>query len=236
MLILADAIEALTNVRLETATTVITEAAVDSRQVIPGALFVAMRGEHTDGHDYIKDAFGRGASFALIEQEVSSDYLVLDLREALQDKLSISLAPPLCLRVDNTLSALQQIARFWRRKLDLRVIGITGSVGKSTTKELIAEVLSQRYHTLKNPAADGAVFVRRVNQVKEVGRDGQRQLMVGQLRAGDFLRRERRHQPLELLDSHNPVLELPVPVVPVLIQHIGPKTPPRRAELLESLR
>ena len=151
MLILADAIEALTNVRLETATTVITEAAVDSRQVIPGALFVAMRGEHTDGHDYIKDAFGRGASFALIEQEVSSDYLVLDLREALQDKLSISLAPPLCLRVDNTLSALQQIARFWRRKLDLRVIGITGSVGKSTTKELIAEVLSQRYHTLKNP-------------------------------------------------------------------------------------
>jgi UDP-N-acetylmuramoyl-tripeptide--D-alanyl-D-alanine ligase len=151
MLILADAIEALTNVRLETATTVITEASVDSRQVIPGALFVAMRGEHTDGHDYIKDAFGRGASFALIEHEVSNDFPVLDLRDALQDKLTISLAPPLCLRVDNTLSALQKIARFWRRKLDLRVIGITGSVGKSTTKELIAEVLSQRYHTLKNP-------------------------------------------------------------------------------------
>lgn len=151
MLILADAIEALTNVRLETATTVITEASVNSRQVIPGALFVAMRGEHTDGHDYIKDAFGRGASFALIEHEVSNDFPVLDLRDALQDKLTISLAPPLCLRVDNTLSALQKIARFWRRKLDLRVIGITGSVGKSTTKELIAEVLSQRYHTLKNP-------------------------------------------------------------------------------------
>ncbi len=151
MLILADAIEALTNVHLETATTVITEAAVNSRQVIPGALFVAMRGEHTDGHDYIKDAFERGASFALIEHEVSSDFLVLDLRDAQQDKPTISLAPPLCLRVDNTLSALQQIARFWRRKLDLRVIGITGSVGKSTTKELIAEVLSQRYHTLKNP-------------------------------------------------------------------------------------
>ena len=58
---------------------------------------------------------------------------------------------PFCLRVENTLAALQQIARFWRRKLDLRVIGITGSVGKSTTKELIAEVLSQRYRTLKNP-------------------------------------------------------------------------------------
>jgi len=47
--------------------------------------------------------------------------------------------------------ALQQIARFWRRKLNLRVIGITGSVGKSTTKEVIAQVLSQKYRTLKNP-------------------------------------------------------------------------------------
>jgi UDP-N-acetylmuramoyl-tripeptide--D-alanyl-D-alanine ligase len=53
--------------------------------------------------------------------------------------------------VENTLSALQQIARFWRRKLDLVVVGITGSVGKSTTKEVIFEVLSQRYRTLKSP-------------------------------------------------------------------------------------
>jgi UDP-N-acetylmuramoyl-tripeptide--D-alanyl-D-alanine ligase len=58
---------------------------------------------------------------------------------------------PFCLRVANTLTALQQIAAFWRQKHDIRVIGITGSVGKSTTKELIAEVLSQRYRTLKNP-------------------------------------------------------------------------------------
>jgi UDP-N-acetylmuramoyl-tripeptide--D-alanyl-D-alanine ligase len=54
-------------------------------------------------------------------------------------------------RVDNTISALQQIARFWRRKLDLRVVGITGSVGKSTTKEMIAEVLGTRYRTLRSP-------------------------------------------------------------------------------------
>jgi UDP-N-acetylmuramoyl-tripeptide--D-alanyl-D-alanine ligase len=53
--------------------------------------------------------------------------------------------------VDNTVVALQQIARFWRRKLDLRVIGITGSVGKSMTKELVAEVLSTRFRTLKSP-------------------------------------------------------------------------------------
>jgi UDP-N-acetylmuramoyl-tripeptide--D-alanyl-D-alanine ligase len=53
--------------------------------------------------------------------------------------------------VENTVTALQQIARYWRRKLDLRVIGITGSVGKSTTKEMVAEVLSTRYRTLKSP-------------------------------------------------------------------------------------
>ncbi|HIE56783.1 MAG TPA: UDP-N-acetylmuramoyl-tripeptide--D-alanyl-D-alanine ligase [Anaerolineales bacterium] len=59
---------------------------------------------------------------------------------------------PLLLRVDNSLQALQEIARFWRTRLpDLRVIGITGSVGKSTSKELIAAVLEQRYSTLKNP-------------------------------------------------------------------------------------
>ena len=53
--------------------------------------------------------------------------------------------------MDNTVSALQQIARFWRRKLDLRVVGITGSVGKSTTKEMVAEVLGTRYRTLQSP-------------------------------------------------------------------------------------
>ena len=58
---------------------------------------------------------------------------------------------PLCLRVENTVAALQKIARYWRRKLDLRVIGITGSVGKSTTKEMATEVLSTRYRTLKSP-------------------------------------------------------------------------------------
>ncbi len=155
MLTLADAIEALAGVRPEQATAIITEAAIDSRQAIPGSLFVALRGERVDGHDFVGEAFQRGASFALIEHEVSESFPLLDLRRPWDAKASAVLeeAPdgPLCLRVENTLSALQQIARFWRRKLDLRVIGITGSVGKSTTKELAAEVLSQRYHTLKNP-------------------------------------------------------------------------------------
>ncbi len=152
MLTLADAIEALTTFRPETATTVITEANIDSRQVIPGSMFVAIPGEHTDGHDHIAQAFQRGASFALTQRDVDASFRTLDLRGDLTLDPGFDLAAPLCLRVDNTVSALQQIARFWRRKLtNLRVVGITGSVGKSTTKEIVAQVLNQRYRTLKSP-------------------------------------------------------------------------------------
>jgi len=152
MLTLADAIEAMTNFR-PLATTVITEAVIDSRQVIPGSLFVAIPGEKVDGHDFVDEVFRRGASFALIQQDVDASFRTLDLRiVSSADSFSReNLIPPMCLRVDNTIAALQQIARYWRRKLDLRVIGITGSVGKSTTKEMIAEVLSTRYRTLKSP-------------------------------------------------------------------------------------
>jgi UDP-N-acetylmuramoyl-tripeptide--D-alanyl-D-alanine ligase len=162
LLTLADIIEAITDVRPEQADMVITEAAIDSRQVIPGGLFVALPGEHTDGHNFVQHAFSRGASFALVQQEPTEEMPTLDLRsESLAkidesalhshlDQLLAGLEGPFCLRVDDSLKALQQAARFWRRKLDVQVIGITGSVGKSTTKELVAEVLGQRYKTLKN--------------------------------------------------------------------------------------
>ncbi|MGE5250111.1 MAG: UDP-N-acetylmuramoyl-tripeptide--D-alanyl-D-alanine ligase [Bacteroidota bacterium] len=151
MLTLADALEALTNLRPETAGAIITEAAIDSRQVIPGSLFVAIPGERVDGHDFVAEAFGRGASFALIHKEVAGSFQTLDLRAPFDPLALSAYTPPFCLRVDNTLSALQQIARFWRRRLTLRVVGITGSVGKSTTKEVVAQVLNQRYRTLKSP-------------------------------------------------------------------------------------
>ncbi|HKY55408.1 MAG TPA: UDP-N-acetylmuramoyl-tripeptide--D-alanyl-D-alanine ligase [Anaerolineales bacterium] len=152
MLTLADAIEAMTNFR-PLAVTVITEAVIDSRQVIPGSMFVAIPGEQVDGHDFIGDAFKRGASFALIQKEVDASFRTVDLRSvtSAESFLKQDLTPPLCLRVENTVTALQQIARYWRRRLDLRVIGITGSVGKSTTKEMATEVLSTRYRTLKSP-------------------------------------------------------------------------------------
>ena len=62
----------------------ITEAAIDSRQVIPGSLFVAIPGERVDGHDFLDEAFKRGASFALIQQDVDASFRTLDLRAGLK--------------------------------------------------------------------------------------------------------------------------------------------------------
>lgn len=150
-----DLLEALTGTRPTWADQVITEATVDSRQVIPGSLFIALPGEHADGHDFVDEAFRRGAALALVQRELDDTFSVLDLRT---DPHSMSLEPspleadkPLCILVKDSLKALQRAAYFWRRKLNVRVVGITGSVGKSTTKELVSEVLSQRYRTLKSP-------------------------------------------------------------------------------------
>jgi UDP-N-acetylmuramoyl-tripeptide--D-alanyl-D-alanine ligase len=151
LLTLADVLEAVTGTRPLKASLIISEASVDSRLVIPGSMFVAMPGERTDGHDYVQQAFERGAHIALIDREVDPGLKVLDLRTLILSDNFIAPSPPFCLRVENSLTALQTIAGFRRKQLKLRVIGITGSVGKSTTKELVAEMLSQRFRTLRNP-------------------------------------------------------------------------------------
>ena len=155
MLTLADLIEAITGKRVELAGLVISEAAIDSRQVIPGSLFIALPGERADGHQYVAEAFQNGAAVALVQQDMSPQFITFDLRAGpipadTTLPIGVRTGHPICLRVENTLAALQQVAAYWRRRHQLRVIGITGSVGKSTTKELIADVLSQRYRTLKN--------------------------------------------------------------------------------------
>ena len=150
MLTIADVVEGLTGARPAVATP-ITEAAIDSRDVNPGALFVAIPGERADGHDFIDEAFRRGAKFALVQREVGKAHRVVDVRKGATPPSAQDLTPPACLRVEDSLAALQQTARFWRRKLSPRVIGITGSVGKSTTKEVVAQVLDERFRTLRNP-------------------------------------------------------------------------------------
>ncbi|MCS6909708.1 MAG: Mur ligase family protein, partial [Anaerolineales bacterium] len=149
MLTLSHVIEALTGYQFAGGPQVITEAAIDSRRSIPGSLFVALPGERVDGHDFVAQAFSRGAIAALVQRDLELGCTTLDLRRPLTYEQVAGLSLPVCLRVENTLTALQTLGAFWRRQLSLRVIGITGSVGKTTSKELIAAVLSTRFRTFK---------------------------------------------------------------------------------------
>jgi UDP-N-acetylmuramoyl-tripeptide--D-alanyl-D-alanine ligase len=129
----------------------ISTTVIDSRQATPGCLFVALAGEEVDGHDFVAEAFANGALAALVSRPVEGDFTTIDLRQPAADLNPEAMEGPVVFRVTDSLAGLQDVAAHWRRQLDVRVIGITGSVGKSTTKELTAEVLSRRQRTLKNP-------------------------------------------------------------------------------------
>ena len=103
---------------------------IDSRQVRPGALFVAYKGENVDGHDYIAAAFQKGAACCLAQRIPEGETRPILLVEDVQ-------------------TALERIAADYRRDLDIPMIGITGSVGKTSAKEMIASVLQQRFRVLK---------------------------------------------------------------------------------------
>jgi UDP-N-acetylmuramoyl-tripeptide--D-alanyl-D-alanine ligase len=109
--------------------------AVDSRRVGKGDLFVALPGERQDGHAFVADAVARGARGVLVRE----------LPEALPAGVAAFVVP-------DTLLALQRLAAGRRDRRHAKVIGITGSVGKTTTKELVAGVLSTRYRVLKSEA------------------------------------------------------------------------------------
>ncbi len=97
----------------------------DSRQIKPGCLFFALKGENFDGNSYAEKALSSGAAYAVIDNE--------------------TYAGSHTLLVENVLTSLQQLSQFHRRKFDIPFIAITGSNGKTTTKELMNAVLSQHY-------------------------------------------------------------------------------------------
>ncbi|MDJ0615846.1 MAG: UDP-N-acetylmuramoyl-tripeptide--D-alanyl-D-alanine ligase [Calothrix sp. MO_192.B10] len=112
----------------------------DTRILKPGEIFVALRGEKFDGHEFVPMAIAKGAIAAIVDFEYQyGDVPVL--------------------QVDNTLEAYQRIARWWRDRFSIPVIGVTGSVGKTTTKELIAGVL----------ATQGKVHKTHANFNNEIG-------------------------------------------------------------------
>lgn len=151
MLTLSDVIEGLIGRRLLDSAQPIRRVVIDSREAGPGDLFVAFAGENTDGHQYVAEAFKRGAVAALVERDVPIEAVKYDLRSGSTLPSFRSISLPVVLRVDSTLVALQELAKWWRSRFkNLRVIGITGSVGKSSTKELITAVLQQQFTLLKS--------------------------------------------------------------------------------------
>ena len=105
---------------------------LDSRLVEAGYLFIATKGERVDGHSFIRQALQKGAAGVVCEK----------LPEVMEEKDSFIL-------VEDSFQALKDIAEFYRMQLDITVVGITGSVGKTSTKECIAAVLAEKYKVLK---------------------------------------------------------------------------------------
>jgi UDP-N-acetylmuramoyl-tripeptide--D-alanyl-D-alanine ligase len=150
MLTLAEVLEVLTGQTTSLGSgQPVTDVVIDSRLAIPGCLFVALPGESRHGHEFVPAAFGAGAIAAIVEGDLTVDCQHVDLRRSL-DPPPATLELPLCLQVESSLKTLQQLATFWRDRHQPRVIGITGSVGKTTTKELVAAVLARRYKTLRS--------------------------------------------------------------------------------------
>ena len=110
-------------------------AAVDSRRVVPGNLFVALAGERTDGHDHLLAAVEAGAAAVLVSRPGA---------------LPPGLESVGVVRVTQPLPALHALAAAWRRRFDPIAIGITGSIAKTSTKEAVAAVVETRYRTLKS--------------------------------------------------------------------------------------
>ena len=126
---------------------VVRQVCIDSRQAGEGSLFVALKGERADGHDYVGQAFAAGAVAAVVERPVTGCAAVDVARGLVPEGLSA----PVEVVVADALAALQALARARRAaRPDLLVVGVTGSVGKTTTKEAVAAVLSAGMETLRS--------------------------------------------------------------------------------------
>lgn len=108
----------------------------DSRDVLPGSAFVALKGERTDGHRYISQVIEKGAELLLIDKKHMDE----NIKENLPAGVTV-------IAVENTENAMKKMASYVLRKINPYVTGITGSVGKTTTRELLVKVLSNKYKT-----------------------------------------------------------------------------------------
>ena len=133
----AEEIAAATNGRLlARSSRLVRGAAVDSREVVGDNLFVALPGERTDGHRFVAGAVAAGAAAVLVTRSPEP---------AIPSDANVTV-----IQVDDTLRALQQVASDWRLRFDPLVVGVTGSIAKTSAKEAIATVLASALVTLKS--------------------------------------------------------------------------------------
>ena len=111
------------------------KVSTDTRKIEKDTLFVALKGAKFNGNIYVKEACVKGANLCIVDE------LLFDLKEIGDDSGIII--------VKDTRKALMNLAKFYREKLGLKVIGITGSVGKTSTKDLLASLLSSKYKVFK---------------------------------------------------------------------------------------
>jgi len=129
--------------------TLVTSASIDTRKLNEGGMFIALKGEHDDGHNYVNRAIKEGAALILVSKREAAEHVVgLATRKGCAAVL-----------VEDTLVALHEIAHEWLEIIGAQVVGITGSTGKTSTKEMMACVLGQRF---KVAYTDG-------NQNNEIG-------------------------------------------------------------------
>jgi len=191
-------------------TSPITSITTDTRKITPGALFVPLKGERVDGHDYIAQALAAGAVCALSEKQQIASLPII--------------------RVASTRTALMDLAAYYRRLHNIKVVAVTGSAGKTTTKEMMAAILSQRFNTQKtmgnfnndiglplsifqlNPAHEVLVLemgMNHANEITELSKVGAPDIAVithiGDAHIENFANREGiLHAKLEIVDGLHP--------------------------------
>jgi UDP-N-acetylmuramoyl-tripeptide--D-alanyl-D-alanine ligase len=119
---------------------------IDSRVVSRADLFLALPGTRADGHEFVEAAFAAGARGAIVSRVPEGDHPLARCEGTDHPRDRFLFVVP------DTPAALQQLARYWRKRHSARVIGVTGSIGKTTTKEVVSAVLATKWPVLKNSA------------------------------------------------------------------------------------
>lgn len=123
------AVEGIINKNIDTTNIFISNISTDTRTLNNGDLFIAINGNNFDGHNYIQAAFEKGAKVCISEKDIQTDGILI--------------------KVLDTKKALKDLAKYYRSLFKIPVVAITGSTGKTTTKDIVASILAQKYNVLK---------------------------------------------------------------------------------------